>query len=330
MKMSLGVTRIGPSVPRPRAGELGVLVGAGAREVLVDVAQEDREADAHHHHRDQAGAAVPQWSPQGPVVDPAERRGRDGRHDDGDGDRHVGAADGDRARQRVDPVGDQRPEGDQLTVREVGEARRTEDHGEAESGHRQQQREDEPSDRELEALGELARLGCRGVADREGDVDVGGQLRGDLQRHLLGVAESRTLRQGLLVEVDRVGVAEHVDRLAEGDVEDAAGVAGALADRLALVVLDGELHVRDGLRRLLAKVGQTPLDVDGVVVAWGRLLAGGLTGVRHRGRVGGTAGHRQHRGDQADQQCADASRAGVHGAPVAVVSPVCLRCDAGL
>jgi hypothetical protein len=261
-----------------------------------------------------------------PVVDPAERRGRDGRDDDGDGDRHVDAADGDRARQRVDPVGDQRPEGDQLTVREVGEARRTEDHREAERRHREEQREDQAAHSELQRLDGLAGLGGGRVADREGDVDVGGQLRRDLERHLLRVAQGRALRQRGLVELDRVGVAEHVDRLAEGDVEDATGVAGALTDLLALVVDDGEPHVRHGLGRLLAQVGQTPLDVDGVVVARRGLLAGGLADVRHRGGVRrGAAGQHQDRGDHGDQQGGDVSRAGVHGAPVAVVSPVWLQ-----
>ena len=262
-------------VPRRRAGELGVLVGAGAGEVLVDVAQEDRQADAHHHHRDQAGAAVPQRPPQRPVVEPAEAgRGDRGDHD-GDRDRDVGAADRDGAGQRVDAVGDQRAEGDQLAVREVGQARRAEDHRQPERGHRQQQREHDAADGELQGLDPEPGAGRGVVADREGDEDVGVEVEGPLQRDLLRVAQRGALGQRALVDLDRERLAEVVDRLAgQRDVEDAGLVAGAVADDLAGLVLDVDLDAGDRLGRLLALVEQAALDVDGVVVAGFGLHAG--------------------------------------------------------
>ena len=78
-----------------------------ADEVLEDAAQEDRQADADHHHRDQPGAALAQRAPQAPVLSQPKAPGDDERHDDRDDDRHVGAADADGAGQAVD--GEARP-----------------------------------------------------------------------------------------------------------------------------------------------------------------------------------------------------------------------------
>ena len=72
-------------------------------------------------------------------------------------------------------------------------------------------------------------------------------------------------------------------RPGKGHVEDALRVAGALADDLAGLVLDGDRHIGHGRRRLVAVVGEAADHVDGVAVARRRLLAG-LGGGRRGGR----------------------------------------------
>ena len=150
------------------------------------------------------------------------------------------------ARQRVHEVGRERAEGDQLTVREVGQARRPEDHRQAERRHRQQQREHQAADGELQCLDPGPGLGGAGVADREGHEDVGAELRGDLERDLLRVAQRGALRQRRLVDLDREGVAEVVDRRARAAAMSKTPVASLvpLPTTLPAGVLDGDLHVR--------------------------------------------------------------------------------------
>ena len=57
---SLGVISSGPISHGVHRGVLRVVAALRAGEVLVEVAQEDRQTDAHDHHRDDAGAAAAQ------------------------------------------------------------------------------------------------------------------------------------------------------------------------------------------------------------------------------------------------------------------------------
>ena len=186
----------------------------------------------------------------------------------------------------VDAVGDQGAEGDQLAVREVRQARRAEDHRQAERGHRQQQREHQAADRELQGLGRPCRSSAA-LALPIGKVTKTSEsrLRVTFSDTCLGLRSAAPFGRRRLVDLDRVASCRGCRSTCpgSGDVEDAGRVAGAVADDLALVVLDGDLHVRDRRRRLLAGVGQAALDVDGVVVARRGLHAGCGGGVRHRG-----------------------------------------------
>ena len=179
-KMSLGVTRIGPMCYGWRAGELGVLVGARRRRSTGtgcagrSTGRCSRPSSRPGRCRGAAAVATAPGRCSQPK--PAGRRSRR-RRSPPRSSRSCRRCD--RARQRVDAVGDQRAERDQLTVREVRQARRAEDHRQAERGHRQQQREHQAADGELQGLDRRAGLGGAGVADREGDEDVRVELEGD-------------------------------------------------------------------------------------------------------------------------------------------------------
>ena len=166
-------------------------------------------------------------------------------------------------------------------------------------------------------------VGRRAVADGEGHPDVVVDLGSDVEGDLLGVAERRTLGEGLPVDLDGERLAEVVDGGArQRDVEDAGRVAGAGADLLSRVVLDRDRDVGDRLGGPLSLVDQATLDVDRVVVPRRRSRRSGSADGRRRRRAAAAAGrspdgddggeHRHHEGGM--------RRAGPHETPVASAS----------
>ena len=141
------------------------------------------------------GLALAQRFPEPSVVDEAEAPGQHDAQDRGEDERD--------AQRDVEPPGDDRAEGDDLAVREVGEPGRPVDQREPDGSKRDDQAEPQPLDGELGRLVPLAGEVALPLAEREEDRS-GRAGHDDVLDRVLG-GRGHALGKRLLVELDGVG-----------------------------------------------------------------------------------------------------------------------------
>ena len=170
---------------------------APTEDVEDHVPEEDREADRHHEHRDQARAATPERSPHTFVEEEATEPACDGGQQGTDDQRRLPA----EHTRHVEQVGDHGAERDHLAVGEVGQARGAVDQRQPDRGHRDEETELGPVDGELDRPDRGApRLDRRTVTHRE-QVGPGVPLvDGERQRVAVGISQDDTLGERLLTE----------------------------------------------------------------------------------------------------------------------------------
>jgi hypothetical protein len=233
-------------VDRPLAAVVRVRLGPAAEDDLVQVPQQHRQADRDDQRGDQAGAAAAQRPPDGQLVERPDARA-DHHGDQRRGDERHTALDVD------EPRGD-RTDGDQLAVREVGQAGGAEDQREPDRGHGDEQAEAQALDEQLHPADGATSGAGAAVAERDDHALVASGVDGHRAGVLAG--EDHALGQPLLVDrhgvLARPGQGDHPPAVLVGlDRVDLAAVGGGddhldALDRPGEVGLEGARHLLGG------------------------------------------------------------------------------------